>query len=216
MKIFGIRKRERVMEEELKRTQQELKETKQELKEAKDDIKDLQDRVTELENFASKYKIKSHRFEKDIKHLLEQESLTLEELDQILEPLKNKIMAITDYEDAMDFILDHIDKKNPSMNVQKPIYHGPVIDEEVETGTNKYNKRIEELKLISREHTHKSNAPSMEQLKWVCDIEFHLNVPKFKGTTQKEVQMFIGRYKEENKQWWKNNSNKGVAYGYGR
>jgi hypothetical protein len=179
-----------------------------------DKVEDHENRLNELENFASKYKIKSHRFEKDIKNLLEQKSLTIEELDQILEPLKNKIMAITDYEDAIDFILDHIDKKNPSMNVQKPIYHGPVIDEETEE--DKYNKRIEELKLISREYTHKSNAPSMEQLKWVCDIEFHLNVPKFKGTTQKEVQMFIGRYKEENKQWWKNNSNKGVAYGYGK
>lgn len=202
------------------RTIKDKEKEQNEINKMKDDIKDLQDRVTELENFASKYKIKSHRFEKDIKNLLEQESLTIEELDQILEPLKNKIMAITDYEDAIDFILDHIDKKNPNMNIQKPTYHGPVIDEEVKE-TRGTQKRYDELKALGI-------WKSIDQLGYLFSMEWKLNIPMFEGTTYQEVSDYMTKYKKQFNDWktankvsyittkqFENNSNKGVAYCYG-
>ena len=72
---------------------------------------------------------------------------------------------------------------------------GPEIDRDFEK-----EKRMAEL-------MKQVKNPSESQLSWLCDIELDLpEAPKFMGTTQKEVQMYMNKYKEAHKKWkYKNN-----------
>lgn len=214
MKIFGWEIRaSKEIEKEKNEINEKINKIEKKLDKIEDTLKDILSRI--------------NMNEYDIKRIAERTNTTEENVKDIMISMQDKLSIIDDYNEALDLILEHIDKKNPNMNVQKPIYHGPVIDED-----NKFIvKSIKGTQERYNELASLNIWKSYKQLDWLFLIEWKTNAPIFKGKTQAEIRDYITNYEPLYIEWkqqhnniyvsteiFRNNyfnSNKGVAYSYG-
>jgi hypothetical protein len=164
----------------------------------------------EIISFINKNEMKASM--EQIETLALNNKMEIEELLNMLDPVKDKLRTLNNNMETIQFIVDTINtKKNNTHKPNTP--HYPVIDEEYE----KEKRLAELLKLVGI-------AGSESQMRWIFDIETDLkDIPKFKGTTQREVKRYIDNYKMKHNLWKKEhgvsraskNQYKGVGHSYG-
>ena len=202
------------------RTKREGNEERIKIETMENKIETIENRLDTIEDKLKDILSRINMNEYDIKRISERTNKTEDDIKDIIVSMQEQLTIINDYDKAMDLILNQINKKNPNINVQKPTYHGPIIDEEVKE-TRGTQERYNELKALGI-------WKSTDQLGYLFSIEWKLNVPMFKGTTYQEVSDYMTKYKKQFNDWkiankisyvttkqFENNSNKGVAYCYG-
>lgn len=205
------------------RTKREGNEERIKIETMENKIETIENRLDTIEDKLKDILSRINMNEYDIKRISERTNKTEDDIKDIIVSMQEQLTIINDYDKAMDLILNQINKKNPNINVQKPTYHGPIIDEEPIKDIRGTEQRYNEIMNLK--------FGSDKQRDYVFVIEMYLkDISMFKGTTYQELKAYLDEYKPKFESWKEqnnisyvmspyknktNNSNKGVNYGYG-